>query len=309
VLRLLDAHTRSYAKVRPARPGLLLVCAQVPGVTEAADLTGPRVLLLADLLARAAEMDNLQVFYVLASDGQPAGQQPALERAIEALGIQPPAARASSAEAQAALGGPIDVYLASHGGTADDRLSGLVVPVGAARSHRAAGTAADLLAADEPLAVRLALLSLPYHQPADLTEEMLIEARATVGHWRLRVAQWAESPSRPVPAQIAETVQAAFGDLNTVSALALLRGLEADPDVPAGAKFETFLYADRILGLGLPRDIGRALPADLSGLYIQSVQVVPASRTTFASSRGASRNRLAALPPGFPLAGGPGGGS
>lgn len=79
-----------------------------------------------------------------------------------------------------------------------------------------------------------------------------------MGHWRLRVAQWAESPSRPVPAQIAETVQSAFGDLNTVSALALLRGLEADPDVPAGAKFETFLYADRILGLDLPRDIGRA---------------------------------------------------
>lgn len=124
VLRLLDAHTRSYAEVRPTCPGLLLVCAQVPGVTEAADLTGPRVLLLlllADLLT----------------------------------------ARASSAETQAALGGPIDVHLASHGAPADDRLSGLVVPVGAARTHREAGTAAGLLAGDEPMAVRLALLSFP----------------------------------------------------------------------------------------------------------------------------------------------------
>ena len=129
VLRLLDAHTRSYAEVRPTCPGLLLVCAQVPGVTEAANLTGPRVLLLADLLTRAAEMGNLQVFYVLASEGQPTGQQPALELSVEALGIHPPAARASSAEAQAALGGPIDVYLASHDAPADDRLSGLVVPV------------------------------------------------------------------------------------------------------------------------------------------------------------------------------------
>ena len=131
------------------------------------------------------------------------------------------------------------------------------MPVGAARLYREAGTAADLLAGDEPMAVRLALLSFPYHQPADLTEETLAEARATVQDWRLRVARWAESPSRPVPAQVAKAVRSAFDDLDTVSALALLRSLEADPDVPAGAKFETFLYADRVLGLDLPRDIGR----------------------------------------------------
>jgi hypothetical protein len=34
--------------------------------------------------------------------------------------------------------------------------------------------------------------------------------------------------------------------------------LGADPGVPAGVKFETFLYTDRILGLDLPRDIARA---------------------------------------------------
>ena len=254
VLRLLDSRTRSHNEIRPTRPGLLLVCAQVPGVAEAADLTGPRVLLLADLLARVAELRNLQVFYALASDGP----QPVLERAIEALGIHPPAARASLAEARAALGGPIDVYLASLGTPAEDRMSGLVVPVGAARLHREAGTAADLLAGDEPMAVRLALLSFPYHQPTDLTGQMLAEAHVTVGRWRLRVAQWAQSPSRPMPARIAETVQSAFGDLDTVSALTLLRSLEDDPDVPVGAKFETFVYADRVLGLDLPRDIGRA---------------------------------------------------
>jgi hypothetical protein len=32
--------------------------------------------------------------------------------------------------------------------------------------------------------------------------------------------------------------------------------VESRPDVPAGAKFETFLFADRVLGLGLP-EIGR----------------------------------------------------
>jgi hypothetical protein len=253
VLRLLDAHTRSHDEVRPARPGLLLVCAQVPGVAETADLTGPRVLLLADLLARVAELGSLQVFYALASDGR----QPVLDLAIDALGIHPPAARASLAEARAALGGPIDVYLASLDASPEDRMGGLVVPFGAARLHREAGTAADLLGGDEPMAVRLALLSLPYHQPADLTVQTLVEARATVGRWRLQVARWAQSPSKPMPAPIAETVQSAFGDLDTASALALLRSLEADPDAPAGAKFETFVYADRVLGLDLPRDIGR----------------------------------------------------
>jgi cysteinyl-tRNA synthetase len=38
----------------------------------------------------------------------------------------------------------------------------------------------------------------------------------------------------------------------------LLHDLARDADVPAGAKFETFLYADRVLGLDLPCDIGRA---------------------------------------------------
>jgi hypothetical protein len=251
MLRLLDAHNRLYVEVRPARPGVLLVSAQVPGVAEATDLTGTRVLLTADLLARVAELGSLQVFYVLASHGH----QPDLERAIAALGMHPPAARADPGEADSALGGPIDVHLAADGTPVDD---GLTVPVGAARLDRDTGTAADLLIGDEPLAVRLGLLSFPYNQPADLTEEMLADARATAGRWRLRVARWAESPSRPVPAPVAETLRSAAADLDTPAVLALLRDLEADPEVPAGAKFETFLYADRILGLDLPRDIGRA---------------------------------------------------
>jgi hypothetical protein len=33
--------------------------------------------------------------------------------------------------------------------------------------------------------------------------------------------------------------------------------LAADETVPPGLRFETFVYADRVLGLDLPRDIGR----------------------------------------------------
>jgi hypothetical protein len=255
VLRLLDDRTGSCAEVRPARPGLLRVCAHVPEP----DLTGLRVLLLADLLARAAELRNLQVLTALASDGQTAGQ-PALERAAEAVGIYPPAARIGLDDAETSLGGPIDVHLSGSGSRADDRGSGLLVSVGTAHVDQAGTAAGDLLAGyeHEPFAIRLGLLSFPYHQPADLTTGMLADACSAVGRWRLRVAEWAESPSRPMPRQIEEAVRGAFDDLDIVSALALLRDLASDDDVPDGAKFETFVYADRVLGLDLPRDIGRA---------------------------------------------------
>jgi hypothetical protein len=262
VLRLLDARTGSYAEVRSARPGLLRVCAHVPGTAWVSEITGLRVLLVADLLLRTAELADLQVLTVLASDGEFPGQVAALERAADALGIHPPAARASSRDAQSSLGGPIDVHVASFGVGVDDRQSGLVAHVGAAHMQAAGdqGDAArDMLAGSghDPLTVRLALMSFPSHQPAGLTEGVLANARETLAYWRRRVAEWAELPSRPMPARFAETIQAAFGDLDTVSALASLRGLALDDAVPTGARFEAFLYADRILGLHLARDIGR----------------------------------------------------
>ena len=52
--------------------------------------------------------------------------------------------------------------------------------------------------------------------------------------------------------------QAAFDNLDTAAAIALLRSLAGDESVPDGAKFETFLYVDRVLGLDLPSDIGKA---------------------------------------------------
>jgi hypothetical protein len=259
MLRLLDARSGSYAEVRPTRLGLLRVFAQVPGAAAAPDITGLRVLLLADLLVRTAELRHLQVLTVVAAGEQAPSWLEALERTATALGIHPPSAHASSREVQSTPSGPIDVYLASSDAGTDGGLSGVVTCVGAARIHRTGDATRELLTGyeAEPLAVRLALLYFQYHQPADLTEDMLAQARATVGHWRLQVAEWAKSPSRPVPAQLAETIRSAFDDLDTVAVLALLQGLASDPDQPPGAKFETFLYADRILGLDLPRDIGR----------------------------------------------------
>lgn len=255
VLRLLDARTGSYAEVMPARRGLLRVCAQVLEAAGGSDLAGLRVLLAADLLARTAELGDLQVLTALAC--QDSAQSAALERAADALNIHPPAARAGPGEARQALGGPIDVQLVGDNAGSGGDQSGLVVRVGPVRPREAGPL--DESAADrpDPLAIRLAMLSFPHHLPADLTEGVLAKARQTLAHWRRRVAEWAQSPSRPMPAPVADRLRAAFDDLDTVTALALLQSLEPDDDVPAGARFETFVYADRILGLDLPRDIGR----------------------------------------------------
>lgn len=262
MIRLLDAYTGSYAEVRPTRAGLLRVCEHVPVADGESDISGLRVLLVADLLTRVAELRNLQVLTVLASEGQHPGWLADLERAADTLGIHPPAARAGSHDAEASLDGPIDVHLASYGAGLDDRSSGLVTYIGAAHMSRAGldGQVAEDVPASQaydPLAVRLALLSFPYHKVADLTEEVLASARETARHWRRRVAEWAQSPSRPVPAGIAELVQTASADLDIVSVLGLLHDLAVDDSTPEGARFETFLYADRILGLDLPGEIGR----------------------------------------------------
>ncbi|GAA0406965.1 cysteine--tRNA ligase [Acrocarpospora corrugata] len=109
----------------------------------------------------------------------------------------------------------------------------------------------------DPLAVRLALMEHRHRQRMDLTWDALHAADRTVRRWRQKVAEWAESPSRPI-APVAEDVQRAFNDdLDTPQALRLLRELERDPDVAPGSKFETFLHFDHLLGLDLSTEIGR----------------------------------------------------
>jgi hypothetical protein len=86
-------------------------------------ITALRVLLVADLLARVAELGNLQVLTMLVSDGEFPGQVSAAERAAEVLGIHLPAARTSPGDAQALLSGPIDVHVTGqrHRGRSPER--------------------------------------------------------------------------------------------------------------------------------------------------------------------------------------------
>ena len=102
------------------------------------------------------------------------------------------------------------------------------------------------------------LLSRSHRQPVKLTQAALADAAKFLGRWRSDVAEWASQPSRPIPPETAGKIRGAFDeDLNTVAALELLHDVESDHDIPPGAKFETFVFVDRVLGLELAREIGR----------------------------------------------------
>jgi cysteinyl-tRNA synthetase len=111
----------------------------------------------------------------------------------------------------------------------------------------------------DPLALRLAFLEHRYRQQMNLTWDTLNAADRTLRRWRGLVAEWACSPSKPMCAEVTSQIAAAFDDdLDTPAALRALRKLEKDPEIPPGAKFESFAHADQLLGLDLARDIGRA---------------------------------------------------
>ena len=71
------------------------------------------------------------------------------------------------------------------------------------------------------------------------------------------VARWARQPSRPIPDDVRGRLRDAWDDdLDVPRVLDVLRQVETEPDLPDGARFETYAYADRLLGLDLTRDLG-----------------------------------------------------
>jgi cysteinyl-tRNA synthetase len=147
----------------------------------------------------------------------------------------------------------------------------------------------------DPLALRLAFLSSRYRQQANLSWDAIAGADRTLSRWRAAVAAWAEVPSAPVSSSYADEVLEAFeDDLDTPRALQVLRRLEKDAAVPDGAKFETFAWADALLGLDLARTVGQtvALPAGAAEL-LDAREVARGERDFAASDR--LRDELAAL--------------
>ena len=114
----------------------------------------------------------------------------------------------------------------------------------------------------DALALRLAFLSSRYRQQANLSWDSIAAADALLTRWRGAVASWAEQPSEALAAAYRDEVLEAFDDdLDTPRALQVLRRLEKDDAVSAGAKFETFAWADRLLGLDLVRLVGQPVVA------------------------------------------------
>ncbi|MEU6476561.1 hypothetical protein ABZ858_06650 [Streptomyces sp. NPDC047017] len=253
---LTDARTGRLTPIRRGPGGLLRVCVH-PAPAERRDLPGDlRALLVADVLFRIAELEDLQVITGYVERPLSGERTDALARAAGQVGIQPPAVHTPDAALFAAFGGPVDVRVLAPSAGVEEAEQALLVEVGPTRLPGGP----DDLAADgaDPLAVRLALLGLPYVAPAEIGAAALEEARAVLARWRARVAAWADAVSRPLHADTVERLRTAYEqDLDTPAVLDALSRLEADPDVPDGAKFETFVYADRVLSLELPREIGR----------------------------------------------------
>ncbi|MGC9496894.1 hypothetical protein [Streptomyces sp. WG7] len=235
MLRIIDARTREPAPAAPARRGPTRVEAHAPG----RDTTGLRVLLVADLLVRALELDGTPVWAVLTG----AEEEPRLRADAAALGIRP---FDDGGAAGPGPGAGQTVHVVREGGATPDGATVAVASVDVA----AQGT-------DDPDAVRLALLERHHHARVELDASALDDAGDTLARWRRAVAAWARQPSRPVPGEVRDQLRAAWeDDLDAPGVLRVLRRVETDPGLPDGARFETYAYADRFLGLHLARDVG-----------------------------------------------------
>jgi hypothetical protein len=248
VLRIIDARTGEPVHAAPARRGLTRVEVHAPG----SDPTNLRVLLVADLLVRALELGGTPVWALLTGGSR----QAELRVDAAALGIRP---FEDSPDVSAGLGEAQVVHVAAEGGAAPDGVRIAVAPVEETgpdpSSGRPAGSGTP--GGADPAVLRLALLTRHHDAPVRLEASVLDEAGATLARWRGAVARWARSPSRPVPDDVRRRLREAWeDDLDVPRVLDELRRVENEPELPDGARFETYAYADRLLGLELTRDLG-----------------------------------------------------
>ncbi|WP_256976664.1 hypothetical protein [Streptomyces sp. CS113] len=289
MLRIIDARTGEPAPAAPARRAPTRVEAHVRG----RDAGALRVLLVADLLVRALELDGTPAWAVLTGTAEP----DRLRKDAAALGVRPFEDGAATgpgpgtgqvvrvvaeAEAEAGTGTGTGAEAAAepvaacvsegkhgsgNGGEAQDAdQSGERGGDGDVRDAMTVAVAPVRPAAPDldsdladPDAVRLALLERHHHACVELDAAVLDAARDTLARLRRAVADWARHPSRPVPGELRDRLRAAWeDDLDAPAVLRLLRRVESDPDLADGARFEICAYADRFLGLHLTRDVGSA---------------------------------------------------
>lgn len=279
MLRITDTRTGHLVEIPAAPRRLLRSCVHLPALgagTDDGTGIGPlhlRVPLIGDVLARTAELNGLQVVTVLTTPELTPDRARALDRVMAVLGIHPPTVIGPH-RPEAALGGPADVHVTAGDTDPGDLADGARIEVGRVDTtvpEQDTAAPADIPApvdiadpADDipdPLAVRLLLLGRPYGTPVTVTGAALAGAGRTLRDWRRSVADWAQQPSRPIPADLLGQSHAVLAeDLDVAAVLALLAEVAGRSDVPAGAKFETFAHLDRVLGLDLARDVGHQRP-------------------------------------------------
>jgi cysteinyl-tRNA synthetase len=249
VFRLHDARTGRAEQIDPGPGRLLRLYAFGPAASPAhpGDL---RPILLADLIRRNAEhRHGVSVLTCLVTDHDDAFRTDAT--AMNLMPAEQTVGAAQRSGTAADLADPGEVIV---DGRAPHHV--LAGPVTFDGRHEGLGDLAER--GFDPLALRLAFLSRRHGEPQDLAWDALAEADQALRRWRRLVAGWAESPSKPMCAEVTAEIAAAFDDdLDTPRALAALRSAEGDEQIPPGSKFETFAYTDQLLGLDLARDIGR----------------------------------------------------
>lgn len=247
MLRIIDSRTGAPVEAAPARRVLTRVHAHATGL----DASALRVLLVADVLVRVLELGGTPVWAVLTGDRQ----QPELRAAATGLGIRP---FEDGRDLASGLGESQVIRVtgersAAVGGSPPD---GTVLVEVAPVTGPEAPTAADVGVRD-PAALRLALLATPRGTPVRLDADALDEAERNLARWRRAVAVWGRRPSRPVPEEVRGRLRTAWeDDLDVPGVLRELGRVETEPGLPDGARFETYAYADRLLGLDLVRDLG-----------------------------------------------------
>ncbi|MFJ9538947.1 hypothetical protein ACIRPX_16990 [Streptomyces sp. NPDC101225] len=238
MLRIIDARTGRSTDAAPARRGLTRVEAHVPG----AGARSLRVLLVADVLVRALELGGTPVWGVLDAARDHAG----LRSGAAALGVRPFEDRR---DVGPGLGEAQVLHVVGEGDAPPEGVRIAVAPVHPGEP--------GIPEADDPAVLRLVLLARRRDEPVTLDAAALAEARATLVRRRRAVAAWARQPSRPIPDEARTRLRTAWeDDLDVPAVLQVLTWVETESELPDGARFETFAYADRLLGLDLTRDLG-----------------------------------------------------
>ncbi|WP_314250677.1 hypothetical protein [Streptomyces sp. DSM 40907] len=274
MLRIADTRTGRLVEIPSAHRHLLRICVHLPVIDTGIGAVHVRAPLVGDVVARTAELHGLQSVTVLTAPDLPPEPAQTLERAMAVLGIHPPAT-VGVHHLTKTMCAAADVHVLAYGTSVQDAVGGVRIDVGQVspappdggvpgRGHLLASDLPDAFAPEgtDPLAVRMLLLGHAHSTPVTVTSGALDEARRMLRHWRQQVADWAQEPSRPIPADVLRQAHAALADdLGVPAVLDMLVSVAKRADVPAGAKFETFAFLDRVLGLDLAREVGHQHPA------------------------------------------------